>query len=180
MTFFVVPSGWAESPSGWSQSPVVQRVAPREHKPGRFIANGTMQSIRLDPADPFSMSHCHVRLFRCYWAHVTELTSKMILGRVAKKEAGQCEASQGWMRGAGEYSISLEWCRNWYLTVVASYSGLVSEFIFFLSASCSLSPSRVQLWLAWAQSSGLRFIKPELLKARPKPRLPGQAGLSHH
>ena len=57
--------------------------------------------------------------------------SKMILGRVAKKEAGQCEAGQGWMRGAGEYSISLEWCRNWYLTVVASYSGLVSECIFF-------------------------------------------------
>ena len=25
--------------------------------------------------------------------------SKMIVGRVAKKEAGQCEASQGWMRG---------------------------------------------------------------------------------
>ena len=75
MIFFVVPSGWAESPSGWSQSPVVQRVAPREHKPGRFVANGTMQSIRPDPADPFSTSHCHVRLFRCYWAHVTELTT---------------------------------------------------------------------------------------------------------
>ena len=33
MSFFVVPSGWAESPSGWSQSPAVQIVAPWEHKP---------------------------------------------------------------------------------------------------------------------------------------------------
>ena len=74
MTFFVVPLEWAESLSGWSQSPAVQMVAPQEHKPGWFVANGTMQSIRPDPADPFSTSHCHVRLFRCYWAHVTELT----------------------------------------------------------------------------------------------------------
>ncbi|EDR00795.1 uncharacterized protein LACBIDRAFT_333840 [Laccaria bicolor S238N-H82] len=34
--------------------------------------------------------------------------------------------------------------------------------------------------VAWAQSSGLRFTKPELSKARPKPQLPGQAGPSHH
>ena len=59
MTFFV-------GPSGWSQSLAVQMVAPQEHKPGRFVANGTMQSIWPDPADPFSTSHCHVQLFCCY------------------------------------------------------------------------------------------------------------------
>ena len=39
------------------------------------LPTGQRQSIRPDPADPFTSSHCHVRLFRCYWTLVTELTT---------------------------------------------------------------------------------------------------------
>ena len=49
---------------------------------------------------------------------------------------------------------------------------------FFLVQAAAWAWAGCGFGLAWAQSSGLRFIKPELWKARPTPRLPGQAGPS--
>ena len=71
---------------------------------------------------------------------------------------------------------------NFLMIICVEYALCTNYAILVISFSASRgpSPSRVRLWLAWAQSSGLRFIKPELLKAGPKPRLPGQAGPSHH
>ncbi|EDR03398.1 uncharacterized protein LACBIDRAFT_295230 [Laccaria bicolor S238N-H82] len=47
---------YATDLDGWSET-------------GRFVANGTMAIKPAAPADPFTTTDCHVRLFRCYWTH---------------------------------------------------------------------------------------------------------------